>query len=156
MESTGDNFRSFQRNNTNLTFGFVKIKKKNNPIKPKHHLINNDDFSLLNTTNRTNLRNNKKNSSFMGLNRNDKKRIGKKIKIFKTNKSLMNLAELNEDKKIDINLSNYEIVVPHKTNNSDLFHKNDIQEQEKNQESKLINSSQRNSINQSDDSSNYD
>ena len=159
MESTGDNFRSFQRNNTNLTFGFVKIKKKNNPIKPKHHLINNDDFSLLNTTNRTNFRNNKKNSSFMGLNRNDKKRIGKKIKIFKTNKSLINLAELNEDKKIDINLSNYEIVVPHKTNNSDLFHKNDInfvQEQETNQESKLINSSQRNSNNQSDDSSNYD
>ncbi len=78
MESTGDNFRSFQRNNTNLTFGFVKIKKKNNPIKPKHHLINNDDFSLLNTTNRTNFRNKKKNSSFMGLNRKDKKKNRKK------------------------------------------------------------------------------
>ena len=116
MESTGDNFRNFQKNNNkkkNLTYNLIHLnKKKNNPIKPKHHLINSDDFSQSNHTN----------YSFKRPNYIEK--IEKKEKkLISTNSDLFNLNNvMTNKKKIDINLNNIDITVPKKLNKSELFH----------------------------------
>ena len=116
MESTGDNFRNFQKNNNkkkNLTYNLIHFnKKKNNPIKPKHHLINSDVFSQSNHTN----------YSFKRPNYIEK--IEKKEKkLISTNSDLFNLNNvMTNKKKIDINLNNIDITVPKKLNKSELFH----------------------------------
>ncbi len=121
MDSTGDNFRNFQKNKNkkNLTYNLIQLnKKKNNPIKPKHHLINSEDLSQSNYTNRTYLLNySYKNPSFIEKNEKKEKTLISK------NSNLINLNNLITDKKkIDINLNNIDLTVPKKINKSELFH----------------------------------
>ena len=121
MESTRDNFRSFQKNNNNqknLTYNLINLnKKKNSPIRPKHHLINSDDMSQSNQKNKTYLLN------YTYKHPSNIEDEMKEKKMLSTNSNLVNLSNLISDKKkIDINLNNIDITVPKKLNKSELFH----------------------------------
>jgi hypothetical protein len=143
MESTRDNFRSFQKNNNNqknLTYNLINLnKKKNSPIRPKHHLINSEDLSQSNYTNRTYLLNySYKNPSFIEKNEKKEKTLISK------NSNLINLNNLITDKKkIDINLNNIDLNVPKKLNKSELFH--NINNNASQNQDQIISSSNKNS-----------
>ena len=92
MESTRDNFRSFQKNNNNqknLTYNLINLnKKKNSPIRPKHHLINSDDMSQSNQKNKTYLLN------YTYKHPSNIEDEMKEKKMLSTNSNLVNLSNL--------------------------------------------------------------
>ena len=142
MESTRDNFRSFQKNNNNqknLTYNLINLnKKKNSPIRPKHHLINSDDMSQSNQKNKTYLLN------YTYKHPSNIEDEMKEKKMLSTNSNLVNLSNLISDKKkIDINLNNFDLNVPKKLNKSELFH--NINNNTSQNQDQIISSSNKNS-----------